>query len=126
MAAAEDDMAGLLDWLEAEPAARSLDVRLQTALLRLATEHSETHGLSDTGLPILSTAAVSSLRDGRSGGGVWQAMKRAVRSALGENQSIADWLWLTVGRMQYAGTVSADAQRGRQGRRGAGTATRAL
>ena len=59
MAAAEDDMAGLLDWLEAEPAARSLDVRLQTALLRLATDHSETHGLSDTGLPILSTAAVS-------------------------------------------------------------------
>ena len=37
MAAAEDDMAGLLDWLEAESAARSLDVRLQTALLRLAT-----------------------------------------------------------------------------------------
>ena len=30
MAAAEDDMASLLDWLEAEPAAQSLDARLQT------------------------------------------------------------------------------------------------
>ena len=126
MAAAEDDMAGLLDWLEAEPAALGLDVRLQKALLCAATEHSEAHGLSETGLPILTTTAVSSLRDGRSGGGIWQAMKRAVRSALGDSQSIADWLWLTVGRMQYAGTVSADAQRGRQGRRGAGNATRAL
>ena len=113
MAAAGDDMAGLLDWLEAEPAALGLDVRLQKALLCAATEHSEAHGLSETGLPILTTTAVSSLRDGRSGGGIWQAMKRAVRSALGDSQSIADWLWLTVGRMQYAGTVSVDAQRGR-------------
>ena len=64
MAAAEDDMASLLDWLEAEPAAQSLDARLQTALLRLATEHSEAHGLSETGLPVLTTAAVSSLRYG--------------------------------------------------------------
>ena len=52
MAAAEDDMAGLLDWLEAEPAALSLDVRLQAALLRAATEHNEAQGLSETGLPI--------------------------------------------------------------------------
>ena len=70
MAAAEDDMADLLNWLDAEPAALSLDVRLQAALLRAATEHSEAHGLSKTGLPILTTTAVSSLRDGRSGGGI--------------------------------------------------------
>ena len=126
MAAAEDDMASLLNWLEADPAARSLDARLQTTLLSLATEHSETHGLSETGLPVLTTASVGSLRDGRSGGGIGQAMRRAVRSSLGEDQSVADWLWLTVGRMQYAGIVSADAQRGRQGRRGTGSADRAL
>ena len=69
---------------------------------------------------------MGSLRDGRSDGGVGQALERAVRSALGESQGIADWLWLTVGQLQYAGTVSADAQRGRQGRRGTGTATGAL
>ena len=114
-------MASLLNWLEADPAAQSLDARLQTTLLSLAAEYSETHRLSETGLPVLTTASVGSLRDGRSGGG-----KRAVRSSLGEGQSVADWLWLTVGRMQYAGTVSADAQRGRQGRRGAGSADRAL
>ena len=88
MAAAEDDMAGMLDWFEAEPTARSLDARLQRALLRLQTDYSEAHGLSEAGFPILTPTAVSSLRDGRSGGGTGQAMKRALRSALGENQSI--------------------------------------
>ena len=33
------------------------------------------------GLLILTTTAVTLLRDGRSGGGIWQAMKRAARSA---------------------------------------------
>jgi hypothetical protein len=83
MAAAGDDMAGPLHWFEAEPAALRLDVQLQAALLCAATEHSEAHRLGETGLPILTTTTTSSLRDGRSGGGIWQAIERAVRSALG-------------------------------------------
>ena len=90
MVAAEEDMASLLDWLEAEPPAQSLDVRLQTGLLRAATEQSDAHGRSETGLSIVTTTAASSLYDSRSGGGIWQAMKRAMRSVWGDSQSIVD------------------------------------
>ena len=50
------------------------------------------------------------------GGGIYQALRRLLRSSFTTRQSAADWFWFGVMEAQYDGLVSGDADRGKKGR----------
>ena len=103
-------------WIAGSTEATALHLRLINTLQEEAEKHSTLTGeRSPTDQPILTTAACRAMIDTSAGGGIYQALRRLVRSSLPTGQSIADWFWHGVMEAQYSGLVSGDADRGKKG-----------
>ena len=106
----------LADWISGNPGAANLHQRLIRTLVAIAESHSSDLGQrSPTDQPILTSAACRSILDGRSGDGVYQAMRRYMRAEPPAGHSVADWFWFGVLDAQSDSLVSGDAARGKKG-----------
>ena len=106
----------LQDWIKATAAATTLHRRLLTVLQTTAEEHSSRTGTrSPTDQPILTSDACRAMINTSAGGGIYQALRRLLRSSFTTRQSAADWFWFGVMEAQYDGLVSGDADRGKKG-----------
>jgi hypothetical protein len=106
----------LADWIAGNPGAAKLHQRLIRTLMATAEAHSTDLGQrSPTDQPILTSAACRSIVNGRSGDGIYQAMRRYMRAELPAGHSVADWFWFGVLDAQSDSLVSGDAARGKKG-----------
>ena len=89
--------------------------RCLTVLESTAEEYSSRTGTrSPTDQPILTSDACRAMINTSAGGGIYQALRRLLRSSFTDRQSVADWFWFGVMDAQYDGLVSGDADRGKQ------------
>ena len=81
----------LQDLIKATAAATTLHLRLLTVLESTAEEHSSRTGTrSPTDQPILASDACRAMNNTSAGGGIYQALRRLLRSSFTDRQSVAD------------------------------------
>jgi len=106
------DSGQLQDWIKGNVFASALHRRLLTVLENTAIFLP--YCRSPTDQPILTSDACRAMASTSAGDGIYQALRRLLRSSFSDRQSVADWFWFGVMEPQYDSLVSGDADRGKK------------